>query len=189
MAGDACRGVEARIRETMQAGNRDIDSFVRQRNGEPWSIVLFDTMPGGTGYLSKLVRDGGAGLKAVAASACSRLESCSCDSSCHRCLREFLNQRVHDRLDRFEVMALFAACEGEATESLDPENEQLESFLEIEFFKRLKDAGLPTPTLQVVRRLDDGQGHTRRRRLQRPEHQDLPRRARVPRELAREDRA
>jgi hypothetical protein len=145
------------IRDTMQAGNRDIDSFVRQRNGEPWSIVLFDTMPGGTGYLSKLVRDGGAGLKAVAASACSRLESCSCDGSCHRCLREFLNQRVHDKLDRFEVLAtLRRLAEGEATESLDPENERLESFLEVEFFKRLQEAALPTPTLQVVRRLGDG---------------------------------
>jgi ATP-dependent helicase YprA (DUF1998 family) len=145
------------IRDTMQAGNRDIDSFVRQRNGEPWSIVLFDTMPGGTGYLSKLVRHGGEGLKAVAASACSRLESCSCDGSCHRCLREFLNQRVHDKLNRFEVLAtLRRLAEGEASEALDPENEKLESFLEVEFAKRLQEAGLPTPTLQVVRRLGDG---------------------------------
>jgi hypothetical protein len=145
------------VRETMQAGNRDIDSFVRQRDGEPWSIVLFDTMPGGTGYLSKLVRDGGVELKAAAAAACERLETCSCDGSCHRCLREFLNQRVHDKLNRFEVIStLRRLAEGEATLSLDPENEKLESFLEVEFFQRLQDAGLPTPTLQVVRRLDDG---------------------------------
>jgi hypothetical protein len=145
------------IRETMQAGERDVDSFLRRRNDEPWSIVLFDTMPGGTGYLSKLVRDDAVGLKQAAAVILSRLESCSCQSSCHRCLREFWNQRVHDRLNRFEVIStLRRLAEGEATPALDPENEQLESFLEIEFFKRLEQAALPAPTLQVVRRLGDG---------------------------------
>ena len=139
------------IRETMQAGERDVDSFLRRRNDEPWSIVLFDTMPGGTGYLSKLVRNEAVGLKQAAAAILTRLESCSCHSSCHRCLREFWNQRVHDRLNRFEVIStLRRIAEGEATPALDPENEELESFLEIEFFKRLEDAGLPTPTLQVV---------------------------------------
>jgi very-short-patch-repair endonuclease len=44
-------------------------------------------------------------------------------------------------------------AEGKAIESADPENEKLESFLEIEFFERLSKAKLPAPTLQVVREL------------------------------------
>lgn len=46
------------IRETLQAGQRDLDSFERQRQSKPFSIVVFDTMPGGTGYMPKLFADG-----------------------------------------------------------------------------------------------------------------------------------
>jgi hypothetical protein len=142
------------IRESMQAGQRDLASFERRRNDEPWSIVIYDTMPGGTGYLPKLFADGAEGLKEAAAEALRRLESCDCTGSCHRCLRDFWNQRLHGLLNRFEVMAtLRRLAEGKAIESADPENEKLESFLEIEFFERLSKAKLPAPTLQVVREL------------------------------------
>lgn len=145
------------IRETMQAGERDVDSFVRRRDDEPYSIVLYDTMPGGTGYLRKLLDRESASLKLAAAAALRRLEDCECQGSCHRCLREFWNQRIHHRLNRFEVLStLRRIAGGEATQAEDPENEALESFLELEFFERLKSAGLPAPTLQVVRRLNDG---------------------------------
>ncbi len=142
------------VRESMQAGQRDLGSFERLRGGAPYSIVIYDTMPGGTGYIPKLFADGGEGLKVAAATALQRLEDCDCSGSCHRCLREFWNQRFHERLNRFEVIGVLRRlAEGHATQALDPENEKLESFLESEFFARLRAAGLPTPTLQVVRQL------------------------------------
>lgn len=149
--------LEIGIRETMQAGPRDLGVFERQRSGNPWSVVIYDTMPGGTGYIPKLFADGGEGLKLASAEALRRLEECDCSASCHKCLREFWNQRIHHLLNRFEVLAVLRRiAEGHATRSPDPENEQLESFLEVEFFNRLKAAGLPTPTLQVVRDLGSG---------------------------------
>lgn len=145
------------IRETMQAGPRDLGSFERKRGERPWSLVIFDTMPGGTGYIPKLFSNGADGLKKASAEALRRLEECDCSGSCHRCLREFWNQRIHHLLNRFEVLAVLRRiAEGYATRALDPENEALESFLEVEFFERLRAAGLPAPTLQVVRDLGSG---------------------------------
>ncbi|MGH9074905.1 MAG: helicase-related protein, partial [Acidimicrobiales bacterium] len=61
------------IRETMQAGARDLGWFIRPLGAEPQAIVCYDTMPGGTGYLPKLFTDGGAGLRAAADEALARL--------------------------------------------------------------------------------------------------------------------
>jgi ATP-dependent helicase YprA (DUF1998 family) len=149
------------IRETMQAGQRDLSSFERMREGHPWSIVIYDTMPGGTGYIPKLFEGGAQGLKLAAAHVLGRLESCDCTTSCYRCLRDFWNQRGHHLLNRFEILGVLRRlAEGVATEASDAENEQLESFLEVEFFRRLRAARIPTPTLQVVREIG-GQRITR----------------------------
>jgi replicative superfamily II helicase len=140
------------IRETMQASRGDLDWFERHQNDEPISLVLYDTMPGGTGYIPKLFTDGAAGFKAAALEAGRRLGGCTCPDSCHRCLRDFWNQRNHHALNRFEVLAILQRLAGAAVvEGLDPEDDKLESFLEQEFFTRLQAAGLALPTLQVVR--------------------------------------
>jgi replicative superfamily II helicase len=140
------------IRETMQAGRGDLDWFERRQRDEPVSLVLYDTMPGGTGYIPKLFTAGASAFKAAALEAGRRLGGCTCVDSCHRCLRDFWNQRNHEALNRFEVLAtLQRLAGGELVEGLDPEDDKLESFLEQAFFERLKAAGLPLPTLQVVR--------------------------------------
>jgi hypothetical protein len=140
------------IRETVQAGRRDLDGFARMQKGVPVSLVLYDSMPGGTGYLPKLFANGAAGLKAAAGLAAERLATCSCKDSCHRCLRDFWNQRYHAVLNRFEVIGtLRRLASGDAAHDLEAEDAKLESFLEQEFFERLSAAGLPSPTLQVVR--------------------------------------
>ncbi len=142
------------IRETMEAGRRDLGWFERHQNGEPISLVLYDTQPGGTGYVPKLFANSAAGFKEAAAEAARRLGTCMCSGSCHRCLRDFWNQRHHGLLNRFEVLATLRRLAGsEVVEGLDPEDDRLESFLEQEFFARLQAAGLPLPALQVVREL------------------------------------
>jgi len=142
------------IRETMQAGQRDLGWFERLQAGAPHSLVIFDSMPGGTGYLPKLLADDSVGFKAAAAEALARLESCSCTDSCHRCLRDFWNQRLHHLLDRFQVLGtLRRLTETSAVEHEAAEDDRLESFLEEEFFTKLRGAGIPTPTLQVTREL------------------------------------
>lgn len=142
------------IRETVQAGRRDLSGFIRQREEEPHSIVIFDTMPGGTGYLPKLFANGAGGLKAAAEEVLRRLEGCTCGGSCYRCLRDFWNQRSHDALNRFEVLGVLRRlAEAQAVEWEDEQDDRLESFLELEFYERLTDGGLPLPTLQVTREI------------------------------------
>lgn len=140
------------VRETMFAGRGDLQWFEKRRDDEPVSLVIYDVMPGGTGYLPKLFAGSGGGFKVAAAEALRRLEGCDCADACHRCLRDFWNQRHHHLLDRFEVIGTLRRMTG-ATALVDAEldNEQLESFLEQEFFARLQAAGVPTPTLQVNR--------------------------------------
>lgn len=140
------------IRESMYAGRGDLQWFEKRRDDEPVSLVIYDVMPGGTGYIPKLFADGGAGFKAAAAEALRRLEGCDCADACHRCLRDFWNQRHHSLLDRFEVIGVLRRMvEAEALVDVELDNERLESFLEQEFFERLQAAGLPLPTLQVNR--------------------------------------
>lgn len=145
------------IRETMQAGRRDLDWFERRDDEAPVAIALFDTMPGGTGYIPNLFAGGATGLKLAALEAAERLAACTCTSSCHRCLRDFWNQRYHDVLNRFEVIGVLRRLAGAAAvDGVEAEDERLESFLEQQFFDRLTAAGLPTPTLQVYRDLGSG---------------------------------
>ena len=74
--------------------------------------MIYDVMPGGTGYLPKLFANGGAGLRAAASEALHRLEMCTCADSCHRCLRDFWNQRHHLLLDRFQVIGTLRRIVG-----------------------------------------------------------------------------
>jgi very-short-patch-repair endonuclease len=145
------------IRETMQAGRRDLEAFEVAPNGEPKTLVIFDTMPGGTGYLPKLLAEGGAGLREVASTALERLGGCDCEKSCHRCLRDFWNQRHHRVLDRHAVIETLRHLATAPGIDYEPEpDEQLASFLEREFFERLEAAGIQAPTLQGIHRLPDG---------------------------------
>lgn len=145
------------IRETMQAGRRDLESFELSPQGAARAIVVYDTMPGGTGYLPKLLTGGGLGLRGAATTALERLERCDCETSCHRCLRDFWNQRDHRVLDRHAVIPTLRRLAEEPGVDRDVEpDERLASFLEREFFSRLQDSGIPTPTLQAIHRLPDG---------------------------------
>jgi hypothetical protein len=142
------------VQETMQAGRRDLNWFERLEAEEPQALVIYDTMPGGTGYLPKLLADGAAGLKAAAQLAIDRLETCSCTGSCHRCLRDFWNQRQHHLLDRYEILGQLRRLADSSPVDFDAtEDDRFDSFLEMEFFDRLAAAGMPAPTLQVTREL------------------------------------
>ncbi len=144
------------IQETMRTGERDLGWFERLEAGVPVALVFYDTMPGGTGYLPKLFAQGGDGLRAALGVAVERLEGCTCDASCHRCLRDFWNQRHHALLDRFAVLEALRRLAGiDAVAGIDPDDARLESFLEEEFYGKLQAAGLPVPTLQVVRVVGD----------------------------------
>jgi superfamily II DNA or RNA helicase len=62
-------------------------------------LILFDTAPGGAGYVREIATH----LKEVTTLAAAILSQCACGDSCYRCLRSYRNQWIHSRLDRHFV--------------------------------------------------------------------------------------
>lgn len=76
----------------------DIDGTLARHSRTEYSLVLFDSVPGGAGHAQRLVTD----LIALAEAALRRVETCECgsDTSCYSCLRGYTNQVWHDQLSR-----------------------------------------------------------------------------------------
>ena len=73
-----------------------------------YSIVLYDNVPGGSGYVSMLNTPDK--LKVVLERTRDIMNSCVCggekgDASCYSCLRNYYNQRHHDEMKRSYVIA------------------------------------------------------------------------------------
>jgi hypothetical protein len=68
------------------------------REGLEAEIYLYDTLPGGAGFVRRV---GELGIEVFQA-ALGNLEQCpeNCDRSCYRCLRSYKNKFEHDLLDR-----------------------------------------------------------------------------------------
>jgi hypothetical protein len=72
-----------------------------------YSIVLYDSTPGGSGYVKMLKNPDD--LKAVLERTYEIVISCKCggesgDSSCYSCLRNYYNQKHHDEMKRSYVI-------------------------------------------------------------------------------------
>jgi hypothetical protein len=81
------------------AESGEISGFTRtmQVDGEVQrSLVLYDSVPGGAGY----VRKAAAQLAAILAAARTLLDGCQCEKSCYKCLRFYENQFEHKLLDK-----------------------------------------------------------------------------------------
>ncbi|MFF4230373.1 DEAD/DEAH box helicase [Streptomyces sp. NPDC001820] len=81
-------------------------------------LVLYDALPGGTGYLQRLVDNDGEDFRAVLAAAQRVLETCPCQNvpgrrACHRCLLPFAQtQREYKDLDRQEALWILEGLLG-----------------------------------------------------------------------------
>ncbi|MER5552345.1 DUF1998 domain-containing protein [Streptomyces sp. NPDC002793] len=71
-------------------------------------LVLYDSLPGGTGYLQRLVVGDGAEFREVLAAAQKALGACVCKDgprrACHRCLLAHAKQREYPLVDRREAL-------------------------------------------------------------------------------------
>jgi ATP-dependent helicase YprA (DUF1998 family) len=85
--------------EALGIRRSDIDGTLYYRTfGEPPSIILFDTVPGGAGHVENIKTK----LRLTAFEGLKKVESCQCgeDTSCYNCLRNYQNQYYHDDLQR-----------------------------------------------------------------------------------------
>lgn len=81
--------------------------FNRKTYNGAYSIILYDTTPGGSGYVNMI--DSADKLEAVLKCARNIMLKCTCggekaDSSCYSCLRNYYNQRHHDEMKRSYVI-------------------------------------------------------------------------------------
>lgn len=112
-------------------------------------LVLYDGVPGGTGYLAELARD--ETLLDVLSLSLEALQSCSCKSDpdkdgCYRCLLAYQAQRDFDSISRqyaiellSQVLAKRDTCEKRDTLSDVPMDSRVESELEALFLAKLAE--------------------------------------------------
>jgi len=67
-------------------------------------IILYDAVPGGAGHSRRFVTEDGAVLNAVIKRAIKLLDTCQCEPSCYRCLRNYENQKIHEILSREKAL-------------------------------------------------------------------------------------
>ncbi|XWX02499.1 DEAD/DEAH box helicase [Aggregatilineales bacterium SYSU G02658] len=87
--------------QALQIERRDIDGLLHPvRHGSDWhySIVLYDSVPGGAGHVKTIE----AHLAKVVRKAYEIISTCECaaDTSCIRCLRDYYNQHHYPKLKR-----------------------------------------------------------------------------------------
>ncbi|MFI1488753.1 DEAD/DEAH box helicase [Streptomyces sp. NPDC020747] len=119
-------------------------------------LVVYDRLPGGTGYLHRLASADG--FREVLLKAREVIESCPCIEKgldgCHRCLLRRVPASDYDRVSRSEVRQMLDELLGKAGESWQtspiaathhiPLERQAESDLEVMFIDTLKEwAGQP----------------------------------------------
>ncbi|EMB16040.1 DEAD/DEAH box helicase [Rhodopirellula europaea] len=68
----------------------------RGRSGAEVDVYLYDTTPGGAGFVRAAV----ANSETLLRQAIELLDGCDCESSCYKCLRSYGNRFLHQDLDR-----------------------------------------------------------------------------------------
>jgi ATP-dependent helicase YprA (DUF1998 family) len=79
------------------------------RSGAEVDVYLYDTTPGGAGFVKAAVTD----PEALLHQAVDLLDGCDCESSCYKCLRSYGNRFLHQDLDRELGAALLKHVLGE----------------------------------------------------------------------------
>ena len=75
-------------------------------SGQPiYSIILYDAVAGGAGHVRRIVTEDGHVFERVLRRAYETVNDCKCDPSCYSCIRNYYNQKIHDKLDRKKAAA------------------------------------------------------------------------------------
>ena len=119
------------------------------RQGAEAEIYLYDTLPGGAGFVQRV---GELGVP-VFEQALAILEQCpdSCDSSCYRCLRSYKNKLEHELLDRHVGASLLKSLLTGQPSAIDAE--RIEGSTDL-LFEDLDRQGVTDVTLERAASLD-----------------------------------
>ncbi len=146
----------------LDMGATELDVFCAASDKDCYWAVLYDPMPGGSGFLDQIIGF----FPAVIKRATKALkEKCDCEKACYSCMLHFRNQQYHDDLDRHLAINLLS----EINDNVKVENEvslnagtsiikgpDEESPAEKLFFEKIKEAGFPEPVKQYDMNLPGG---------------------------------
>lgn len=93
----------------------------RNKSGTYVDIYLYDSLSSGAGYAIR-VKDN---ILELLHQTKELLDSCNCDAACHRCLKHYRNQMVHNLLDRYAAKELLSwATDGILHDQLEMEKQE-----------------------------------------------------------------
>ncbi len=149
-------------REYLDMGEADLEGFVEQRgDGQAW-VLIYDPMPGGSGFLEEMKER----WEGVCAKALQIMTECKCENACYACLLTFWNQRHHAILNRHEAAAPLKLYQEPMVfgHSIQPNpakaverGPDTESPAEEQFLELLDDRNVPEPPeTQHIVTLPDG---------------------------------
>ncbi|MFM9088916.1 MAG: DUF1998 domain-containing protein, partial [Cyanobium sp.] len=125
-------------------------------------LYLFDSVPGGTGYVRQLIEAGGADLRAVFEQSLQTLQACSCSDGCYRCIfmyrQRFDRERTSKRRAIEQLQTILNRWEelqpSERSLSEVVINTRAESELELRFIEKLREGKGKPPGVAVTLRDD-----------------------------------
>jgi len=65
-----------------------------------YNLIIYDAVAGGAGHSRRLVTSNGETFSSIINRAASMMDSCDCEPSCYKCLRNYYNQKLHEYLNR-----------------------------------------------------------------------------------------
>jgi hypothetical protein len=102
-------GLLTGARHLLDMGGNELEGFFyADEHASVWA-VLYDPLPGGTGFLAQLL----AYWDRVCEEGIHALNRCDCQNACYKCLQHFRNQQYHDILNRFSAMQLLGQLRGD----------------------------------------------------------------------------
>lgn len=78
-----------------------------------FSLILYDAVAGGAGHVRRIVTEDGTMFRSVLDAALDVVRDCNCDPSCYQCLRNYYNQKIHDKLNRNKASKFLENWVGE----------------------------------------------------------------------------
>lgn len=95
-------GIRIGAEQILDTGEMELEVYLYNQQGDTIEAVLLDPMPGGSGFLQKIIDEWHSILKA----AIQKLDKCNCEDACYSCMKRYKNQLYHKELNRLDAKNL-----------------------------------------------------------------------------------
>lgn len=102
MAINAVEGIRLGAENVLDMGEVELGVYVAKDISGIFYATLVDPMPGGSGFLNKIIDE----WQSIIRAGINKLENCRCEKACYTCMKHYRNQIHHKILDRQEAKDL-----------------------------------------------------------------------------------